>query len=198
MNHPLRCRCGKFQGQVSRSRRATRAVCYCKDCQAYARFLGTPGVVDQDGGTQVVISLPRHVRFTAGVEVLACLSLGERGLLRWYASCCNTPIANTPRSPKVPYLGLIHSCLERGSSSIESTFGRLRIAVNTESARRKVRSTPVASTMGVLGFIMAAFGDRLGGGYKHNPFFTADTRIPVRRPRVLSSAERNQALLIRE
>ena len=170
-----------------------RAVCYCSDCQAYARFLGTPGVVDQDGGTEVVASLPKHVHFTAGLEVLACMSLNERGLLRWYATCCSTPVGNTPRNPAVPYVGLIHSCLEGSSPSIESSFGRLHIAVNTKSARNKVRSTPIATTVAMFTLMMALLGARLRGTYKNNPFFAPGSRAPIRPVRVLSSAERWQA-----
>jgi hypothetical protein len=39
---PLRCRCGHVRGveiRVSPSS-GLRLVCYCKDCQAFARFLG--------------------------------------------------------------------------------------------------------------------------------------------------------------
>jgi len=192
MNH-LRCRCGTFQGYVELGARSTRAICYCRDCQAYARFLGTPGVVDQDGGTEVVVTLPKHVQFTSGLEVLSSLSLSERGLLRWYASCCTTPIGNTPRNLKLPYVGLIHSCFEGGSSSIESMLGPLRIAVNTKSARSRVGSTPVASTVGVFGMMASALADRVSGAYKRNPFFAADTGVPIRRARVLSPAERERA-----
>jgi len=193
MNHALRCRCGKLRGHVERSTSATRAVCYCKDCQAYARFLGTPGVLDTDGGTEVVASLPRHVRFSAGADALACLSLSERGLLRWYASCCKTPIGNTPRNPKVPYVGLIHACFEGGSSGIETTFGTRRIAVNTRSARNPVRSAPIAMAARVFGLMASALADRLGGAYKDNPFFVAATGTPIRDVRVLSKAERDRA-----
>lgn len=192
MNHPLRCRCGAVQGYVVRSATAARAICYCKDCQAFARFLGTAGVADQAGGTEVVAMLPRHVHFTAGLDALACLSLSERGLLRWYASCCKTPIGNTPRNPKLPYAGMIHSCLE-GSMPIESSFGTRRIAVNTRSARSEVASTSVASTLAVLGLMTSALGTRLSGGYRDNPFFARDTGTPIRPVHVLSSAERAQA-----
>jgi hypothetical protein len=193
MNHPLRCRCGKLQGHVVPSTVAARAICYCKDCQAYARFIGAPGVADQDGGTEVIASLPQHVRFTAGLDLLACMSLSEHGLLRWYASCCNTPIGNTPRHPKLPYVGLIHSCLEGGSSTIESSFGARRIAVNTKSARNAVRSTPIASTFAVLRLMTSSLATRLVGAYKNNPFFTQDTGRPIRAVRVPSPIEREQA-----
>ena len=177
--HSLRCRCGTFQGCVQRSTSAVRAVCYCRDCQAYARFLGTPCVTDENGGTEVLASLPRHVRLTSGLEVLSCLSLSERGLLRWYASCCGTPIGNTPRNRKLPYVGLVHSCLESGASSIASSFGTRRVTVNTQSARGTVHSTPVATTLAMVGLLTPALLDRLSGGYRDNAFFAADTGAPI-------------------
>jgi hypothetical protein len=190
MNHPLRCRCGTLQGYVLPRTASMRAVCYCKDCQAYARFLGTPGIVDEDGGTEVVASLPKHLHFTGGLEVLACMSLSERGILRWYANCCKTPVGNTPRNPKLPYVGVIHSCLEASSPTLESSFGPLHMAVNTNSARTKVQSTPIASTVGMLTLMMSVLGSRLTGAHKINPFFLSDSGIPIRQPRVLSNAER--------
>jgi hypothetical protein len=192
MSLPLRCRCGKLQGHVVPSTSAVRAICYCKDCQAYARFLGTQGVADRDGGTEVVAMLPRHVHFTAGLELLACLSLSERGLLRWYASCCSTPIGNTPRDLKIPYAGMVHSCLDTGSK-IESSFGRRRVAVNTKSARNAIPSTPIATTLAVLRLMTSSLGVRLTGSYRDNPFFVPDTGAPIRPIHVLTSDERRQA-----
>lgn len=191
MNHPLLCRCGTIQGYVVPSSTAARAVCYCKDCQAYARYLGTAGVADRAGGTEVIATLPRLVHFTAGLEALACLSLSERGLLRWYASCCRTPIGNTPRDRKLPYAGMVHSCLE--GRPIESSFGPSRIVVNTRSARGTVASTPVASTLAVLRLMTSSLGTRLSGRFRDNPFFAPDSGIPIRPVHVLSSAERAQA-----
>jgi len=193
MDHPLRCRCGKLQGHVVLHAAAVRAICYCKDCQAYARFLGTPDIADRDGGTEVIAMLPRQVHFASGADALACMSLSERGLLRWYARCCNTPIGNTPRNPKLPYAGLVHNCLEGGSPSIEASFGRSRVAVNTRSARNEVRSTPIATTFAVARLMSASLGSRLSGAYRDNPFFTPGTDRPIRPVRVLSADERERA-----
>jgi hypothetical protein len=192
MNHPLRCRCGALEGHVLPSRSATHAVCYCRDCQAYARFLGQAGIVDEDGGTEVVAMLPARVQLTRGLTHLACLSLSERGLLRWYARCCATPIANTPRNPRVPYAGVVHSCLG-DAAAIRSTFGALRIAVNTKSARHAVRSTPAATLIGVLGLAAALLGARLSGSYRRNPFFEASSGAPIKPVRVLTPDERATA-----
>ena len=76
--HPLGCRCGTLRGHVVLPAFG-RAVCYCKDCRAYACFLRREQeVLDEAGGTQIVATLPRRVRFEhEGLDALACMSLSE-------------------------------------------------------------------------------------------------------------------------
>ncbi|MFT4197494.1 MAG: DUF6151 family protein, partial [Pseudoxanthomonas sp.] len=88
-----------------------RATCYCRDCQAFARFLGQPGVLDAHAGTDIVPMAPAGLRITAGFDQVACMSLSPKGLLRWYAACCRTPLANTLRTPGLPYVGLVAACV---------------------------------------------------------------------------------------
>ncbi len=136
--HALRCNCGSFRA-VLRPPRGTRAVCYCHDCQAFAHYLGLPeGMLDEAGGTPVVAVRPRHVVVVAGAEHLACMSLTERGMLRWYTRCCNTPIGNTPRSMRQHYLGLVHTCLEGGSAGLEASFGPVKMRVNRHGAKSPI------------------------------------------------------------
>lgn len=196
--HPLRCRCGRLQGSVSPARSSQRIVCCCRDCRAFARHLGGDGVTDAQGGTEIVASLPSQVRFDAGSDALACLSLSPHGLLRWYASCCRTPIGNTPRNPKLAYVGLVHTCLEsglvHGAPTLQHSFGPLRMAVNTGSALGPVRkSPPLAAATNLFGLATTLLGARLGGGWRNSPFFDAVTAAPVRTVRVLTPAQRMQA-----
>lgn len=192
--HPLRCRCGHLQGTVLPARSTQRVICYCRDCRAYARHLAGDGVTDAQGGTEIVAMLPSKLRFEAGSDALACLSLSPRGLLRWYASCCRTPIANTPRNPKIAYAGLVHSCLEQDAPPLAQSFGPLRMAVNIGSALGPVTRTPPLTAAGsLLGLGTTLLGARLGGGWQDNPFFDTDTATPVRAVRVLTREERAQA-----
>ena len=193
MNHPLQCQCGTIKGYVVRPGVAKRAVCYCKDCQAFAHFLKRADtVLDEHGGTAIVATVPKQVHFTQGLEALASMSLSTHGLLRWYASCCNTPIGNTPRDFKMPYVGLIESCLKSSSPSLQESFGPVRMVINTKSARGRVKSTPVSNLMGMLGLMKSVIGTRLSGTYKRNPFFGTETGTPVARPRELTKAERER------
>lgn len=194
MNHPLQCQCGTLKGYVSPPEMANRAVCYCKDCQAFARFLERTddSVLNELGGTEIVATLPRHVHFTQGLEALVCMSLSERGLLRWYASCCNTPIGNTPRDFKTSYVGLIHSCLAKRAPSLQDSFGRVRMVLQTKSAKGQVKSTPMSSFVTLLRIMKSVIATRISGGYKRNPFFVEDSGTPIKHPRVLTKAERTR------
>jgi hypothetical protein len=190
MNIPLRCRCGKLQGEVDARRVASRAVCYCKDCQAFARFLKAEAqVLDASGGTEVEAILPAAVRFTAGLEHLACMSLSPQGIYRWYASCCDTPVGNTPRNMNASYLGLVRACLAVPDEELDRQLGRSHITANRESAHGPTTATPLALVPAVakIGAMLAKA--RIGGGYRDNPFFDA-AGAPVRTPRVLTREER--------
>lgn len=108
--HPLRCRCGRLQGHVTLEGRNTRVVCYCKDCQAFARFLDPAGrALDAQGGSDVVQLAPHRIHISQGAEHLAVMRLSPQGMLRWYAACCRTPIGNTLARHDRPFTGLLRT-----------------------------------------------------------------------------------------
>ena len=194
MDHPLQCKCGRLAGTVASAAGVTRASCYCRDCQAYAHALGNPdAILDKLGGTDIMATLQQYVTFTKGTEALACLSLSERGLLRWYASCCNTPIANTGRDLRVSYVGLVHTCLGQSPRHIEAAFGPVRMHVNTKHAKGKVASNPLGALTSLLRIFASVARARIDGTYKRSPFFVAAESRPVVPPRVLSASERERA-----
>ena len=195
MNHPLGCQCGTLRGYVSHPERASRGVCYCKDCQAYAHFLGKAGdILDEMGGTDVIATLPKYLTFTQGLGALACMSLTENGLLRWYASCCNTPIGNTRRDFRISFVGLVHTCLEDPSITLESSFGPVRMRVNTGNAKGRPQSMPISTIAAVLRFMKSLIRARLDGSYKCTPFFAPDRGTPVVQPKVLTRSERDRVM----
>jgi len=191
MNHPLQCRCGTNKGHVAKAGAGRRAICYCKDCQAFARFLGqAETILDAAGGTRIVATSSDNVHFSQGLNALACISLSNHGLLRWYAGCCNTPIGNTPRDFKVPYIGLIENCLQSGVPSVEESFGPTRIVLNVQSARIPVKPSRVSTTLAMVRVMAGVITARLRGAYKCNALFRQSTGAPLVAPRQLSKAER--------
>jgi hypothetical protein len=195
MSHPLQCRCGTLKGYLSNPETANHCACYCRDCRAFAHFLGRANdILDEQGGTHVIQTVPANVAFTEGVETLACMRLSERGLLRWYTTCCNTPVGNTLANYRVSFVSLIHSCLDSTGKSLDDAFGPVRMHVNTKSAEGPVKSSPMAAISVILRFIVTLARARIDGSYKRTPFFSirAGTGTPIVIPRVLSLSERGQ------
>ena len=190
MSHPIRCKCGCLQGSVVNVKTANRGVCYCLDCQAFAHFLGrSSDILDHLGGTDIVQTLPKHVSFTQGTEVLACMRLTEAGLLRWYTRCCNTPIGNTLPSYKMSFVGLVHNCLESSEVTLDNSFGPARIRVHTKSAKGEPKPKQVGFLAAIARNIARILRARIDGSYKQTPFFSADSEMPVVQPKVLSDRE---------
>jgi hypothetical protein len=111
-------------------------------------------------------------------------------LLRWYASCCRTPIGNTSRNPKTAYLGLVHTCLEGAGVPIERSFGPVGMRLNTASASSPVPERSRAALRTMTRIVGTLLGARIDGSYKRTPFFDAASGQPVMAPQVLTLAER--------
>jgi hypothetical protein len=195
VDHPLQCRCGTLKGYVSQPGSVNRAICYCRDCQAFAHFLGRPNeILDSKGGSDIVQTTPARVTLTQGVEMLACMRLTPNGLMRWYARCCNTPIGNTVANFKVSFVGLVHSCLDNGGQSLDDSFGPVRMSVNTKAAKGEVPSSSLAAMGGILRILGMLLRARLNGTYKRTVFFSPRTGAPVATPKVLSGEEREKLM----
>jgi hypothetical protein len=192
MNHALQCRCGTLKGFVDTSKPLNRAVCYCKDCQAFAHYLGRSGeTLDENGGTDVIQTIPAKVTFTQGQDRLACIRLTEKGLVRWYANCCNTPIGNTAANYRFSFIGLIHNCLEVPPTSLDESFGPVRMWSFTSNAKTKISGgSPFGMVPGILRILVMVLGARLNGAYKRTPLFSTDSGAAIVTPKILSDNER--------
>jgi Family of unknown function (DUF6151) len=190
MSHPLRCQCGTIQGAVANPANANHCVCYCRDCQAFAHFLGKADtVLDERGGSEIIQVPPKNLTFSSGSEALACMRLTEKGLLRWYAACCNTPIGNTLITPKISFVGLVHNCLESPGQPLDDSFGAIRARVNPKGAKGDPKPEVGGQGAVIWWFITRVLKARLNGDYKRNPLFRADTGKPIVAPRVLNPEE---------
>ena len=68
-------------------------------------------MLDKFGGTDIYQMPISQVEITKGVERMNCIKLKPKGLIRWYAGCCRTPIGNTISS-NIPFIGVIHSFMD--------------------------------------------------------------------------------------
>ena len=188
-HHRLQCECGRFEGRVELTAVVNRGTCYCKDCQAFAYFLGrAERILDERGGSDIVQTSPQALQFTTGTENLACVRLTPKGLMRWYARCCNTPIGNTLSNYRMSFVGLLHACLIDPAHSLDESFGPSRMRVNTRSAA----GDPKPDAQGLFGATARLGGmmlkARITGAYRRTPFFSTDG-VPVVTPKILSPDE---------
>lgn len=162
----LHCLCGSVVGRVDLSRPSrVRVVCHCGDCEAYARHIGNARA------NQVVQATPAQVKILAGKEHLRCLRLTERGLTRWFAGCCMTPLANTSRHAWMPFVGVMRCVLD---SDDEELLGP---ATHVNGEHPISWSTILHSTLALLlGLLFRS--------HRPNAFFN-DKGEPVVRPEVL-------------
>ena len=197
----IRCSCGEVEGRVTGASPSAgnHLVCYCDDCQAFPRHLGQQDrVLDEFGGTDIYQTSIGRVQITKGKDRLACIRLSPKGLLRWYANCCGTPIANTMPNPSIPFIGLVHACLQDGADGTTRAeiLGPIRGWANKKFASGD-RST-MGSKPTNFGALMGRFAKivllaRLGGAHKRTAFFQPDGKTPVVEPKVLTEAERKAA-----
>ena len=131
----LKCRCGEVSGSATdvTPSSGTRVVCCCSDCQAFAVYLGAESdTLDEYVGTEVFQVSQSQFVIEQGKDKLRSMRLSKKGLLRWYTSCCNTPIGNTI-SAKMPLVGVIHTFID--SPDREKVLGPVRAFVQTQHAK---------------------------------------------------------------
>jgi hypothetical protein len=122
------------------------------------------------------------------------MRLTPTGLLRWYAKCCRTPIGNTLGTPKVSFIGLLHTCLEGSPGLLDAAFGPVRAWVNTKGAKGDPKPKVAGIGTALRWFIGTTLKARLNGDYKRTPFFHVDTGAPITSPEVLSDEEHTKLM----
>ena len=196
---PVRCECGSVRGTLNAvaPSRVVRAVCYCDDCQAFAHYLNRAGaILDDYGGTSLIQVSPSRLTITQGGHHLSCVRLTDRNLLRWYASCCGTPVGNTPGWHKLHFVGLVHAFLETPDLEVtdREALGLVRARVFKRFAtgdRSVINAMPGSFWPFLLGGMRRILGARLTGAWRSSPFFDSAGK-PVAVPRRLTQEEKSQ------
>ena len=193
---PLACACGRFKAVIHAvsAKVDNRVICYCIDCQAAPRHLGHAGrILDAKGGTDLLHTQPNRFEITEGTDQLAVLRLGPKGLNRWYAACCNTPVATTPGGPKFSFVGVATANLAMSREAVDAALGPVRLRYKPEQAMSEVTEPKGSGPKFILRTLRNVLKARLSGSWKVTPFFDVETGRSVLKPYVLSEAERTKA-----
>lgn len=192
----LRCRCGEVRGvaKAVSPRSGNHIVCYCSDCQALARFLARADLVDESGGSEIFQLTPAQLELSDGMDRVRCMKLSEKGMLRWYAECCKTPIANTASSARLPFAGMHVAFVDPTTESAEreAAFGPVILRSVTEDATGSVPPGAYATrVVAILPRILALLARGLvGRKHQPSPFFAPGSKAPRVPPRVLTPSQR--------
>lgn len=187
----LKCRCGKVRGVIDPASPSIgrRVVCMCLSCQTYARWLDeAQPALDAHGGSDIYQTTPARVRIEEGHAHVRCVRLSPKGLLRCYAGCCRTPLANMVPAPGMPFVGIPLACLEHA----KDTIGPVTMHIHTRCATQPVPAdVHDPGKLSLLGIGLGLLVDRVRGQQRPNPFRN-DDGTPIHAPEVLSKGERDR------
>ncbi len=179
----FQCGCGTIRGHLTAAGVAsgTHVDCYCADCRANELLHQQPDPAP--GPVDLFQMAPDAVRFEAGQDRLAVIRLGPKGMMRWYASCCGTPMFNTFASPALPFAGMLTARL-----ADPAALGPVRAHGFVPQPGGKTRHIGGLTVVG--GVLRRGIGARLSGRWRDTPFFAAGTGAPTAPVRILSKEER--------
>ena len=192
-NLPFACVCGQVAGTIARAspKRGDHIVCHCTDCQTFPLYLGQADrVLDEHGGTPLYQSRCGDLSFERGRDKLGALHLTEQPTLRWYATCCDTPLFNTFQNGRIPYTTtLVANTAESARQSLGPPIGHLFV--------KDAPGDPQDLSDMSMGRLMRRFFVRLvkdvfSGDRKRNPLFDPHSFEPIATPQRLDEAERSR------
>lgn len=187
---PLKCKCGSFQGTASQRNASScvRVVCYCTDCQAYAKYLGDENsILDEFGGTDVCIMPPAHLKINSGLEQLRCVQLTVNGPYRWYTECCKTPVGNCVNL-SMPAMTLSHRIMDDGGRRDQLVGSIAGYMYGKEAIgnipKERIRSIPPIGM--AMNLVVKLISWKIQGKNRPNPFFDQNGS-PVSPPLIMAN-----------
>lgn len=130
---------------------------------------------------------PDRLQITKGQDQIAVFSFGEKNLLRWYASCCGTPLFNTPRNPKISFVGIRTNLFDDAGA-----IGPVRATGFIPKPNGKSTHEGLAVMLGSA--IKRVAIQRVTGKWRQNLLFNAETARPISPVDIVSTEERHALL----
>lgn len=186
-NITFQCRCGKVAGHIlgTHPDDGMHLACHCPDCAAADRHFGKPDPGTE--GVEIYWASPDALVIEKGADTIEALCLTEEPrLLRWYASCCDTPLFNTQPTRSIFLIGMHADVLPED------------LDLGPVAARAFVPKPGGGAThQGAFKMMRFVLGQTLGAHLRRkmarHPLFDPKTRAPIRTPTPLTPKERAAA-----
>ena len=180
---PFRCECGAVPGAIHDAGpdKGDHVVCHCTDCQNFARRFGKADrILDENAGTALYQSRCSSLEIREGLDNLRCLHLTEKPTLRWYTRCCETPMFNTYRNGRIPYVTtLVGNADPIAREALGPPLGHL-FPADAPGDTSDLEPLSMGRLMWRATIRMAK--DVLSGARRRSPLFDADRLEPVAKP----------------
>ncbi|UWQ17287.1 GFA family protein [Jannaschia sp. M317] len=179
------CTCGQLRGEITDISPSayTNIVCHCEDCRSAYTHLG---LADPEK-VGILQTTQDRIHITQGGEFLRVFRLSAKGALRWFATCCDTPLFYTPLKPRMVHVGINTDRLDTPDA-----VGAVMAEGFIPAPGGKQRHKGLGRMAGRMVTRMAA--KNLSGEWRNTPFFD-DTNAPTVPPQVLTREERAAALM---
>lgn len=180
------CACGTVSGRIEPFARGggMHVRCHCRDCRAAEIYLGQPD--PRPDGVALYQTTPDRIIFDQGRDMLALMALGPKGIYRWYAACCRSPLFNTARTARFPFAGVHVSAI-----GATERLGPVRGEAFIPKPDGSTRNTGAGAF--VYGLLSRSIVAWISGRWRQTPFFDLATGKPVVEPRMLTKEERAAA-----
>ena len=190
----LSCSCQKVQGTLSNASKnsGNHLTCMCIDCQTFAHYLGRENyILDNYGASEIYQVTPSQIQITQGQEYLTCLRLSPKGTNRWFAKCCNTPVANTI-SLKMSFAGVSRKFINE--DNLDTIVGPIKYQCQNKDCKTKPpkNSHPGFPTLLKLKMLVMLTLGKITKSYLPNPFFKEENGEHINPPIILKKETRTE------
>ena len=193
---PLSCTCGEFAAVLHDvgPKEGTRLVCYCDDCRDFLRVIDRAELLDEYGGNPVYQTRVAKLEIIGGADKLATLHMTDKPTMRWYTTCCRTPLFNTASKAKPAFLSVNIAAVD--SKTADDILGPSQGRFASKFAERNL---PAGQDRSVLWLALRAIPrvlrDTWSKAWKQFPLFDPVSREPLAAPRKVTREERAAGVL---
>lgn len=181
---PFSCDCGAVKARLRHIKpgHGTRITCHCRDCQAFIYYLGRETTaLDPHHGMEVFQTRPSRFEILDGTDHLAAIHMTDKPTLRWYTSCCKTPLGTTLARGNFPFLGLVTYGLENNARDLALGPSKGHVHLKEADAEQSGLKRAALPLVGAAIFTRVLRA-KLAGKKEKNPFFTPENGAPITEP----------------